>query len=206
MASQLKIIAMTVDGCPYGCPTCGTDTFSLEAHGLVDAIATVWGNCVNYHSWEDFLLTPGDLDAIQAASSGRARAEDDDTFEVVIGGALLAGILHPELTADDLKKAARFHWQRIIKPAIRKQRQRAVRGVTRPVKNAAKNTVAHAKAAALETAWGLQAGGHQPDPGYTPDPVNACPFCTEGFIKLDTHLHDTTSVRCTVCTGTGEID
>jgi len=105
------------------------------------------------------------------------------------------------------------YWKRIIKPAIRRRKNKAKRALKQPFKSAAKtvtgaasDTVASAKAAAIGAAWGLQAGGHEPDPHYKPEPVNACPFCTDGYIDLDTHMHAATRVRCTVCTGTGEID
>ncbi|WP_392971130.1 hypothetical protein [Streptomyces sp. LN245] len=197
----LKIQQMTVDGHPCLCPDCASQAFTLDGQGFIDAFP-VWGNCWNGHSWEDPLITIGHLKQIQAASTGRAKAEDDDTFEIVIGGAVFAGILHPELTADDLKVAGKTVWNRIIKPAARRKKRAAIRAVKRPVRNA----VAAAQAAAIGAAWGLQAGGHQPDPDYTPEPVNACPFCTDGYINLDSHLHDATRIRCSVCTGTGEID
>lgn len=202
----LRIQQMTINGHPYQCPDCASEAFTLDGTGFIDALP-VRGNCWLAHSWEEPLITLGDLKLIDQVRTGRERAEDDDVFEIVIGGALLAGILHPELTADDLKRAARdVLWRRVLKPGLRKQKRRAVRAVTKPVKNAARTGAAYAKAAALETAWGWQAGGTLPDPDHKPEPVNACPFCTGGFIQLDTHLHDTTSVRCTVCSGTGEID
>jgi hypothetical protein len=197
----LKIQQMTVDGHPYLCPDCASQAFTLDSDSFIDAFPA-WGNCWNGHSWEEPLITRGHLLQINEARTGRQCAEDDDTFEVVIGGAVLAGILHPELTADDLKVAGRAVWTRIIKPAARRKKRAALRAAKRPVANA----VAAAQAAAIGAAWGLQAGGHQPDPDYTPEPVNACPFCTDGYIDLDSHLHKTTRIRCSVCTGTGEID
>lgn len=201
MAIEVKIQSASLDGTPYTCPNCGTAAFTLDGSGLTDRFPA-WGNCANYHSWEDPLITRGDLRAILAASTGRQRAEDEDRFAVEIGGAILAGILQPELTADDIRQAVkRVYWQRLLKPALRRQKRAAIRAVKRPAKNA----VAAAKAAALTAAWDLQTGGHQTDPDHTPGPINACPFCDGGLIELDSHLHDTT-VRCTVCSGTGELD
>jgi hypothetical protein len=95
------------------------------------------------------------------------------------------------------------YWKRLIKPALRRHKRRALRAAKRPVSNAA----AAAKAAAIGAAWGLQAGGHQPDPDYTPEPVNACPACKgKGGHNIESRIHGTTHVRCSVCSGTGEID
>lgn len=208
----LKIQSMTIDGNPYRCPECASEAFTLDGTGWINAFP-VRGNCWQSHSWEEPLITLGDLKQINEARTGRQRAEDDDTFHVVIGGAVLEGVLHPELTVDDIRRATRdVYWGRIIRPAIRRRRNAAKRAIRRPIRTAKKavakrttDTVAAAKAAAIGAAWDLQAGGHEPDPDYQAEPINACPFCVDGFIDLDTHLHDTT-VRCSVCHGTGEID
>ncbi|MEV6696248.1 hypothetical protein AB0M68_03670 [Streptomyces sp. NPDC051453] len=198
----LKIQQMTIDGHPYTCPECASQAFTLDGTGFIDAFP-VWANCWNSHSWEEPLITLGDLKQIQAASTGRDHAADDDTFETVIGGAHLAGILHPELTVDDLKTAGRLYWGRIIKPAVRRQKRKAARAMKRPVSNA----VSAAKAAAIGAAWGIQAGGTELDPDYTPEPVNACPACEgKGGHNIDSRIHGTTRVHCSVCIGTGEID
>ncbi|MBD9721954.1 zinc finger-like domain-containing protein [Streptomyces caniscabiei] len=203
----LKIQQMTVDGHPYTCPECASEAFTLDGAGWIDAVP-VWGNCWQAHSWEEPLITLGDLKQIKAASTGRERAEDVDTFQIVIGGARLAGVLHPEVTVDDIKRAVRdVYWGRLLKPALRRRKNKAIRAVTRPVKRGARNAVASAKAAAIGAAWDLQAGGHETDPDYTPEPINPCPACNgRGRFNIDTHLHNTTNVRCAVCSGTGEID
>jgi hypothetical protein len=215
MAIELKIVEMTLDGLPYTCPECGIGSFTLDGRGLFDALASVWGSCVNSHSWEEQLITIDDLAAIDAARTGRERAEDEDTFEIAIGGAVLAGTLHPEPTVDEIKRAVRdVYWKRIIKPALRRKKRAAVRAVKRPIKTAkaavtgaASNGVAAAKAGALEAAWTAQAGGYQADPDYTPEPVNPCPACNgKGGHKIESRVHDTTRARCSVCHGTGEID
>lgn len=197
----LKIQQMTINGHHVRCPECASEAFTLDGAGFLDAMP-VRGNCWSSHSWEEPLITLGVLKEIDAARTGRQRPEDDDTFQIAVGGAVLAGILHPELTPEDLKQLGRIYWRRLLKPALRRQQRRAGRAVTRPVSNA----VAAAKAAALEVAWTAQAGGHTPDPDYQPEPVNACPACQGGWISLDTHIHTTSRVRCTVCSGTGEID
>ena len=197
----LKIQQMTIDGHPYLCPECASEAFTLDGNGFIDALP-VRGNCWQGHSWEEPLITIGSLKQIDAARTGRDRIEDIDTFEITIGGAVLAGILHPDLTPEDVKGLGRIYWRKIVKPMARKQKRRAVRAAKQPVKNAA----AAAKAAAIGAAWGLQAGGYEPDPDYTPEPINPCPVCKDGYIKLDTRLHDTAPIRCSVCNGTGEID
>mgnify|MGYP006951075715 CR=1 FL=1 len=213
MAVQLKIVAMTVDGCPYTCPECGTSTLSLEAGAPIDALASVWGNCSSSHSWEDFIFTLGDLKAIQAASTGRERAEDIDTFRLIIGGALIEGVLHPEVILDDIKRAVTdVYWGRLIKPALRRRKNAAKHALKQPVKAATRaarrtagNTVASAKAAAVGAAWDWQAGGHEPDPGYEPEPVIPCAAgCDRGYFTIDSRIHKLTRVRCTACSGTGE--
>ena len=206
----LKIQQMTVDGHPVLCPECTSPAFTLDGTGFIDGFP-VWGNCWCGHSWEDPLITLGVLKQIDAARTGRERAEDDDTFEIEIGGAVFAGLLHPDVIVDDIKRAARdVYWKRLIKPAIRKQKNRAMRsvkrGAARAVKRPVSNTVAAAKAAAIGAAWGIQAGGTEPDPDYQPEPINPCPACDEGWIKLESRVHGKTKVRCSVCSGTGEID
>lgn len=203
----LKIQQMTIDGHPYTCPECASEAFTLDGTGFIDALP-VRGNCWQSHSWEEPLITLGALKRINEVRTGRERAEDDDLFEIVIGGALIEGVLHPDLTVDDLKQAwKRVYWGRLLKPAIRKQKTRAKRAVTRPITRAARNGVAAAKAGALEAAWTAQAGGYEPDPDYTPEPINPCPACDgNGGHRIETRLHDTTKVPCLVCSGTGEID
>lgn len=198
----LKIQQMTVDGHPNLCPECASEAYTLDGTGFMDGLP-VRGNCWQSHSWEEPLITLGVLKEIQAASTGRQRAEDVDEFEIEVGGAVLAGILHPDVILDDVKRAVvDVYWKRLIKPALRRRKRKALRAAKRPVANA----VAAAKAGAIGAAWGLQAGGHDPDPDYQPEPVNACPFCDNGYINLDTHIHDAPRVTCTVCVGTGEID
>lgn len=203
----LKIQQMTVDGHQSRCPECLSEAFTLDGDGFIDAFP-VWANCWNGHSWEEPLITLGDLKQINQVRTGRTRAEDTDTFEIIIGGARFTGTLQPEVTVDDIKKAVtRVYWGRIIRPALRRQKRRAVRSVTNPIKKAARNGVAATKAAAIGAAWDLQAGGHQPNPDYTPEPVNPCPACKgKGHHKIDTRISDITHVNCTVCSGTGEID
>jgi hypothetical protein len=214
MGQQLKIQEMTLDGLPLTCPECGSGAFTLEGRGPIAALASVWANCSNYHSWEHQLITSDDLAAIQAARTGRERATDIDTFEIEIGGAVLAGILVPELTVDDVRTVGRIYWQKLVKPRLRRSKRAAIRAVKRPLRRGARaairpvaDGVAAAKAQALEAAWTAQAGGYEPDPGYTPEPVNPCLACNgKGVHRIKTRLHDTTTVRCSVCHGTGDID
>lgn len=196
----LKIETMTINGHSYRCPECASEAFTLDGAGFIDRMP-VRGNCWNSHSWEEPLITVGDLRQIQTSSTGRQRAEDQDTFEITIGRAVLAGILYPQPTLDDLKKGASVYWGRIVKPALRRRRRTALRAAKRPVSNA----VAHAKAAAIGAAWGLQTG--ETDPDYQPEPVNPCAACDgRGKFTITSNVHGTTTVRCAVCHGTGEID
>ena len=207
----LKIQQMTINGHPYLCPECASEAFTLDATGWIDALP-VRGNCWQSHTWEEPLITLGDLRRIQETSTGRIRAEDDDTFEIEIGGAVLAGILHPDVILDDLKRAGDVYWKRIIKPAIRRRKNAAKRAIKNPLKKAAaavtepiKDGVAAAQAAAIGAAWDWQSGGHETDPNYQPEPVIPCAACVDGYIELDSRLHGTTTVQCSVCYGTGEI-
>ena len=210
----LKIQQMTIDGHPVLCPECASEAFTLDGTGWIDAFP-VRGNCWQSHSWEEPLITLGDLKRINEASTGRERAEDDDTFAIVIGGAVFEGTLHPDVILDDVKRAVRdVYWKRLIKPAARRRKNAIQRALKRPISTAKKtaakrttDTVAAAKAAAIGAAWDVRAGGHEPDPDYKSEPVNACPAgCTDGYFNIKSRLHDTTRVRCSVCHGTGEID
>jgi len=212
---ELKIQQMTIDGLPFTCPECDTSALTLDARGPIDAFATVWATCASYHSWEVYLLDIDDLQAINAARTGRQRAEDEDTFAVVIGGVAFEGTLHPDVILDDLKRAARdVYWKKIIKPAARRRKNAAKRALKRPIKKAAAavtgtatNTVAAAKAAAIGAAWDWNTPGGDPDPDYTPEPVNPCIACDgEGSHSIDSRIHGATHVPCLVCSGTGEID
>jgi hypothetical protein len=203
MPTLVKIVEMTVNGRPYTCPECATAVFNLEGRGPFDG-SPAWGNCSSFHSWEDPVITIGALKLILAARTGRKKAEDVDTFKITTHGNQLAGVLQPEVTIDDIRQVVkRVYWQRIIKPALRRQKRAAIRAVKRPAKNAA----AAATAAVLETAWIAQTGGYEPDPDYAPEPINPCPACQgRGHHAIESRLHDTTTVRCSVCHGTGEID
>lgn len=209
----LKIQQMTINGHPYLCPECASEAFTLDGTGWIDAMP-VRGNCWQSHSWEEPLITLGTLREIQAASTGREKAEDDDTFVIEIGGAVLAGILHPDVILDDLKRAGDVYWKRIIKPAIRRRKNAVKRAVKRPIKTAkaavtgaASDTVAAAKAAAIGAAWDWQTPGGAPDPDYTPEPVIPCPSgCTDGYFHIESNVFDTTQVRCTTCCGTGNLN
>ncbi|WHM30237.1 hypothetical protein OH540_09400 [Streptomyces sp. BPPL-273] len=203
----LRIQQMEIDGHPYLCPECASEAFTLDGAGFIDALP-VRGNCWQSHSWEEPLITLGVLKEIDKVRTGREAADDIDTFEITIGGAVLAGILQPEVTVDDLKRVARdVYWRRIIKPGLRRRKNAAKRAITRPIKRGARNAVAATKAAALETAWTAQAGGYEDDPAYQPEPINPCPACHgKGRIPLDSHLTAAETVRCSVCLGTGEID
>ena len=215
MGIELKIQHMTMDGLPYSCPECGTSAFTLDARGPIDAFAAVWATCSGYHSWEVAVLDLDDLRAINSARTGRQRAEDEDTFQVLVGDTLLEGSLHPDVILDDLKRAARdVYWKKIIKPAVRRRKNAAKRAIKNAgraaigaVTEPAKSTVAAATAAVLTADWNARAGGDEPDPDYTPAPVIKCKACKgKGRLKLDSRIHDLTSVRCDVCYGTGEID
>lgn len=215
MGIKLKIQQMTIDGLPFTCPECDTSALTLDARGPIDAFAAVWATCSSYHSWEVYLLDIEDLREIQASSTGRVKAEDEDTFRLVIGGAVLEGTLHPDVILDDLKRAAKdVYWKKLIKPAARRKKNAVKRAIKRPIRTAKKavtrrvdNTVASAKAAAIGAAWDWQAGGHEPDPDYTPEPVTPCAACDgKGGFNIKSRIHDTTRVDCRVCFGTGEID
>lgn len=207
MATLVKIAEMTVNGRPYTCPECATAALNLEARGPF-SLAPAWGNCSSFHSWEDPVITADTLKKILAARTGRQRAEDVDTFEITEYGNHLAGILQPEITADDLKRAVRdVYWRRIIKPGLRRRKNAAKRAITHPIKRGTRSAVAATKAAALEAAWTAQAGGYEDNPDYQSEPINPCPACHgKGRIPLDSHLTATETVRCSVCLGTGEID
>lgn len=210
----LKIQQMTIDGHPYLCPECGSEAFTLDGTGFIDALP-VRGNCWQSHSWEEPLITLRGLKQIAASSTGRAKAEDEDTFSIVIGGAVLEGVLHPDVIVDDLKRAAKdVYWKKIIKPAARRKKNAVKRAIRQPIRAAKKavarqvdDTVAATKAAAITAAWDWQAGGHEPDPDYQPEPVTPCAACNgKGGFNIKSRIHDTTRVDCLVCAGTGEID
>jgi hypothetical protein len=210
----LKIQQMTIDGHPYTCPECLSEAFTLDGTGWIDALP-VRGNCWQSHSWEEPLITLGALKEINAVRTGRQRAEDEDTFEIAIGGAVLAGTLHPELTADEIKRAVRdVYWKRIIKPAVRRRKNAAIRAVKHPIKAATKaatgsaaDAVAGVKAGAIGAAWDWNTPGGDPDPDYTPEPVIPCGAgCDRGFFNIESHVFGTTRTRCAVCHGTGALN
>lgn len=210
----IRIQQMTINGTPYLCPECASEAFTLDGTGFIDAFP-IRGNCWQSHSWEDPLITLGGLKQIRSASTGRFKAGDIDSFRVVIGGALLEGVIQPEVTLDDLKKVAQeVYWGRMLKPALRRRKRAAIRAVKRPIRTARRaagaavtDTVAAAKAAALGAAWDWQTPGGDPDPDYKPDPTTACTACDgKGSFTIDSRIHKLATTRCSVCSGTGQID
>jgi hypothetical protein len=202
MSLTLDIHAMTINNHPYGCPECGTSRFRLDTEGPLAA----WparGNCTAGCTWEDQLITNAIMQQIREARTGRAKAEDDDTFEIQLGSTTLAGTLAPELTVDDLRVVSRVYWRRIAKPFLRRKKNAARRAAVRPVKQA----VGAATSAALGAAWQAQAGGwdEQLD---TAEPANPCGACEgAGEFLIETRIHSKTGagrIRCTICAGTGE--
>jgi hypothetical protein len=210
MSGTVKILEMTINGHPYTCPECGAPGFTLDG-GRWDGMPAD-ANCDYSHHWTDALITAGTLTMIRGSRSGRTKATHDDTFSVTVGGAHLAGTLQPEIVYDDVRQGGKAFWYRGLKPTLRKKKRAAVRTVTAPgkkaartAKAAARDMVATGKSAALAAAWDIQAGGHEPDPDYEPEPVIPCGAgCTRGYFELDTRIHGTTKVVCTACHGTGE--
>ena len=215
MGIELKIQHMTMDGLPYTCPECGTSAFTLDARGIADVLSSVWATCSTFHSWEVMIFDIDDLRAINSARTGRQRAEDIDTFRVVIGGAVLEGVLHPGVILDDVKRAVTdAYWERLIKPELRRRKNKVKQAIKQPIRaarNAAKtraaDTVAAAKAAAIGAAWDWQTVSGAPDPDYQPEPVTPCAACRgKGGFDITSRIHDISYVTCTVCLGTGEAD
>lgn len=210
MSGTVKVLEMTVNGQPYLCPECGAPGFTLDGGHFDGSFADL--NCDYSHHWTDGAITTSTLAIIVGSRSGRTKAHHDDTFSVTYNGALLAGTLQPEIVLDDVQKGVKAFWYRGLKPTLRKKKRAAVRTVIAPgkkaartAKAAARDLVATGKSAALTAAWDIQAGGHEPDPDYTPEPIIPCGAgCAEGYFDIESRVHGTTKVRCSACRGTGE--
>lgn len=201
--TTLKIEAMTINGHPYRCPECDIARFDLDTSGPIPGFPAT-GNCVAGCHWEDPLITNRVVKDILQASTGRKTAGDDDTFRVVVGGAVLEGILVPEVTLADVKQIGGIYWRRIAKPALRKQKRRAKRAVRRGANTAIvkplKQAAGAASATALTAAWEAQAGGWDEQP--IDDPCLACEG-NKGF-EIESAIYEGGWVDCSVCAGTGE--
>jgi hypothetical protein len=206
VSGTLTVHRMTIDGHPYGCPSCGCWRFTLDPAGPLDRFPAL-GNCLEQaHHWDDPLITNAVLADIHAARTGRRKAGDEDTFRVKADGAVLEGVLAPEWTPDDLRQVGKVLWRRVLKPAVRGRKRRVrqvvvggpAAAVKRAAGRAAGKAVGAVTAPALRADWELAAGG------WDEEPATPCGACggEKGF-AIDSRLHDDW-VRCSVCHGTGQ--
>ncbi|MCT9142423.1 hypothetical protein [Streptomyces violarus] len=200
MAITIKIIAITCNGEPTGCPECTSQHIEYNARGPFEGWPS-WGWCTSCnHSWEDVLMTYGVINTIRTTSTGRKKAEDSDLFSVRLpNGWLVEGELVPQVTVDDVRRASQIYWNKIVKPVVRKQKNKAKRTARKAVTGAAKAAVAVPAAALLKADWETRAGGWA-DTGQS----IACPVgCDKGVFRLDSTIHDSPTVTCGFCQGSG---
>ncbi|MFJ9037965.1 hypothetical protein ACIRF8_15400 [Streptomyces sp. NPDC102406] len=214
MSGTVKVVEMTVDGAPVQCPECDAPGFTLDGGRFETEPAHA--NCDYSHHWTDPQITGATLVMILGSRTGRTKARHNDTFDVTYDGTHLAGTLHPEIVYDDVRQGAKAFWKRGLKPQLRRRRRALVRAATKPgkqvakkaarkVRGAAEDAAASVKTAAVTAAWDMQAGGHEANPGYTPEPATPCGAgCTKGYFPLDSRIHGMPQVVCTACRGTGE--
>ncbi|MFF8954086.1 hypothetical protein ACF09I_35615 [Streptomyces sp. NPDC014940] len=211
---DLKLVGTAlVNGQPLACTSCA-NTFSLEVHRhLVLETAPAWISCLACGRGEDSpVITNGLVDAALAASTGRQRAEDRDTFTAEWRGTVMSGELYPQFVLDDAVQVAAVvkdqatrdakAWGRAKKRQIRSVRDDAVKAATRKADQAA-GTV---RAAALTAAWTMRTGGAGPTRSLKPK-RRRCSVkgCRKGTLTIRTRIHSTTGktqtvkVPCAVC-------
>ncbi|WP_424921093.1 hypothetical protein [Streptomyces sp. wa13] len=199
IATEIQMTGeLLIDGAPVACPECG-DTQDLTATSTRLPVPA-WPaqvHCRAGHLFEPMTVTNGLITAVLASRTGRTRAADDDTFCTEVDGRLVEGTLYPVLMVDDIRQAARLLYRRGVKPQARREirsAKRQIRGAVREITEAASLTP------------------DQPDAEQEPTAARApkkraprCPYCKgKGVHRLKTRIHDTTTVPCSLCSGTGD--
>lgn len=181
---------LLIDGQPVACPECG-DAQDLTATTTRIPVPT-WParvNCRAGHLFEPMTVTNQVIAAILGSHTGRRRAQDDDTFNTTVDGHRVEGELHPVLCIDDLRQAARVLYRRGLKPQIRRE----IRTAKRTVRRAAKDAVREVADAMPSRTVPIQ------------ERAPRCPYCKgKGEHRLNTRVHDSATVPCSLCSGTGE--
>ncbi|MFG2903306.1 hypothetical protein ACGFZH_40295 [Streptomyces zaomyceticus] len=205
MRVTIKVLWMTRNGAPTGCPECSTGAVQFMTTQPFDGWPARGWCTVCSHNWEDVLITNALVRQIAAESTGRVKATDSDTFAVAAPGQYLEGELVPEITVDDLRVVWKKAYKPLLKRVIRQKKNKAKNAAKRAVVGTAKKTVAAPTAAVLKAAWGAQAGGWEPTDGGGIE--NPCPAgCDEGWFDLESHIHGSPRVVCSLCSGSGEYE
>lgn len=193
----------TVDDHPVACEYCDSTTaLEISKRGFRETWPA-YLTCLSCGKGADHdLITNGLVDAAKAAATGRARAEDRDTFRAEWRGIVFAGEQAPEFCLDDALQAGKAVASELRAQAKEQKKQVTGRartwwgGQKKTTRAAVAEKVGGAKAAALGAAWQIQTGGAGP----TQKPrTRRCPVkgCRKGTVTLTTRVHGTKPGRAT---------
>ncbi|WP_331764329.1 hypothetical protein [Streptomyces sp. NBC_01506] len=207
-----------VNGAPLVCSACdGAYSLRIYKQGAREVLPAAI-SCLSCGHWDPCpqVVTNGLVDAVLDARTGRAKAEDRDTFAAEWRGIVMVGELVPEVVMDDLVVGLKvLHenvskdakgWFRSKKKEAKARAKDAKDKVTTAGKEKAGGAVSAAKATALTTAWTLQTGGAGPATVAKPK-RSRCTVkgCRGGMVTLSTKLHSPTGksrevkIPCGVC-------
>lgn len=195
---------LLIDGTPAACPTCGAvDGLTFTVSRIPIATWPAWVTCPAGHGEDSDHATNAMVAAALQARTGRTVATDVDTFRAVLDdGRVIEGELAFEWVMDDLRQGAKAIYRRAYRPWAKRQLRKGRRAAGAAVKQAA-GTVAETAiytpfAAGLGTAWNARTGIADPAK------ANPCRTCKgKGAFRLDTRFHDSPTVPCSMCAGTG---
>lgn len=210
---DLKLLGLcTLNDRPIRCAECGSTTgLELTTRGPRETWPAFL-SCLACGEGNDHpLITNGLVREAVAASTGRKRAEDRDTFRAEWRGLVLAGEQIPQFVLDDAVQGGKALADE-LKTRAKEQTDEATDrtrtwwgGKKKAARAAAEQKAGSAKAAALGAAWQMQTGGAGPQKKPR---GHRCPVkgCRRGTVTVTTRIHGAKpgatrkeQVPCSVC-------